>query len=141
MANHSELPAGASQIVDVRDFEGDGQLTLVHGYGGGAFRIAKQAYDGDQLLLPRQRFDWQAPSWDAITISDLEPLLAEPVPPLLIMGLGKAPQVLLPELQVALHKRGVSMEIMSTAAACRTWNVLLSEGRYAALALLAVDDE
>ena len=141
MANHSELPAGASQIVDVRDFEGDGQLTLIHGYDGGGFRIAKQAYDGDQLLLPRQRFDWQAPSWDAITISDLEPLLTEPVPPLLIMGLGKAPQGLLPELQVELHQRGVSMEIMSTAAACRTWNVLLSEGRYAALALLAVDDK
>ena len=54
------------------------------------------------------------------------------------MGLGEAPMGLLPELQVALHEQGVSLEIMSTAAACRTWNVLLSEGRHAAVALLAI---
>ena len=54
------------------------------------------------------------------------------------MGLGEAPQGLLPELEVALHERGMSREIMSTPAACRTWNVLLSEGRHAAVALLAI---
>ena len=46
---------------------------------------------------------------------------------------------LLPELQVQLHEKGVNLEIMSTPAACRTWNVLLTEGRNAAVALLAID--
>lgn len=139
MVDKSSLPKGASSVVDMRDFQGDGQLTLIHGYGGGGFRIAKQPYQGDQILLPRTRFDWQAPAWDKITIDDLAPIFSDPLPPLLIMGLGQAPQGLLPELQVSLSQKGISMEIMSTPAACRTWNVLLSEGRHAALAMLAID--
>jgi len=139
MVDKSSLPKGASSVVDMRDFQGDGQLTLIHGYGGGGFRIAKQPYQGDQILLPRTRFDWQAPAWDKITIDDLTPIFSDPLPPLLIMGLGQAPQGLLPELQVSLSQKGISMEIMSTPAACRTWNVLLSEGRHAALAMLAID--
>lgn len=131
-------PHGASSIVDIKELEGDGKLTIVHSYGNHGFRIAKQGYEGSQILLPRARFDWNPPAWDAITIADLAPILEEPVPPLLILGLGEAPQGLLPELQVALHERGISLEIMSTPAACRTWNVLLSEGRHAAVALLAI---
>ena len=139
MVDKSSLPKGASSVVEMRDFTGDGELTLIHGYGGGGFRIAKQPYQGDQILLPRTRFDWQAPAWDKISIDDLAPIFIEPLPPLLIMGLGEEPQGFLPELQVALSQKGISMEIMSTPAACRTWNVLLSEGRHAALALLAID--
>jgi len=139
MVDKSSLPKGASSVVDMRDFQGDGQLTLIHGYGGGGFRIAKRPHQGDQILLPRARFDWQAPAWDKITIDDLTPIFSDPLPPLLIMGLGQAPQGLLPELQVSLSQKGISMEIMSTPAACRTWNVLLSEGRHAALAMLAID--
>ena len=139
MVDKSSLPKGASSVVDMRDFTGDGELTLIHGYGGGGFRIAKQPYQGDQILLPRTRVDWQAPAWDKISIDDLAPIFIKPLPPLLIMGLGEAPQGLLPDLQVALSQKGISMEIISTPAACRTWNVLLSEGRHAALALLAID--
>ena len=139
MVDKSSLPKGASSVVDMRDFQGDGQLTLIHGYGGGGFRIAKAPYEGDQILLPRTRFDWKAPVWDKISMDDLSPIFIEPLPPLLILGLGEAPQGLLPELQVALSEKGIAMEIMSTPAACRTWNVLLSEGRHAALAMLAID--
>lgn len=133
-----QLPHNASSIVDIKELEGDGQLTIVHSYGNHGFRIAKQGYEGSQLLLPRMRFDWTPPAWDKITIEDLAPILQDPIPPLLIMGLGEAPMGLLPELQVSLHEKGVSLEIMSTPAACRTWNVLLSEGRHAAVALLAI---
>jgi uncharacterized protein len=38
-----------------------------------------------------------------------------------------------------LKQQGMALELMSTAAACRTWNVLISEGRNAAAALYAVD--
>ena len=134
----TQLPAGTSSIVDIRELEGDGKLTIIHSYRDYGFRIAKQGYEGSQLLLPRARFDWSPPAWDEITTTDLAPILDAPTPPLLILGLGEAPMGLLPELQVALHEKGVSLEIMSTAAACRTWNVLLSEGRDAAVGLIAV---
>ena len=137
MSNSNDIHGGSS-IVDIKELEGDGKLTIVHSYGNNGFRIAKEGYDGSQLLLPRMRFDWNPPHWQDITIEDLSPILAGPIPPLLIMGLGEAPQGLLPKLQAELHQKGVSLEIMSTPAACRTWNVLLSEGRHAAVALLAI---
>ncbi|MGC6517934.1 MAG: Mth938-like domain-containing protein [Candidatus Puniceispirillaceae bacterium] len=139
LMSESQLPKGTSSIVDIKELEGDGKLTIVHSYGNQGFRIAKQGYSGSQILLPRQRFDWHPPHWQDISLEDLSPIFVEPLPPLLIMGLGAAPQGLLPELQVALHEKGISLEIMSTPAACRTWNVLLSEGRHAAVALLAID--
>ena len=134
----ASISHGASSIVDIRELEGDGKLTIIHSYRGHGFRIAKEGYEGAQILLPRERFDWNPPAWNEITIDDLAPIFVDPVPALLILGLGEAPQGLLPELQVALHEKGISLEIMSTAAACRTWNVLLSEGRHAAVALMAV---
>ena len=138
MSNSNDIHSGSS-IVDIKELEGYGKLTIVHSYGNNGFRIAKEGYDGSQLLLPRMRFDWNPPDWQDITIKDLSPILAEdPIPPLLIMGLGEAPQGLLPQLQAELHQKGVSLEIMSTPAACRTWNVLLSEWRHAAVALLAI---
>lgn len=45
---------------------------------------------------------------------------------------------LLPPLMQALKKRGLSVECMDTGAACRTYNVLMAEGRRVAAALLPV---
>ena len=59
-------------------------------------------------------------------------------PPLLILGVGEAPMHPFFELGNALRGHGVAFELLSTAAACRTWNVLMSEGRSAAAALVAL---
>ena len=58
---------------------------------------------------------------------------------LLVLGLGEYPQSHLPDIASALRNEGIKLEVMSTAAACRTWNVLLTEGRTAAAGLLAVE--
>ena len=42
------------------------------------------------------------------------------------------------DLSVSLKALGVALELMSTAAACRTWNVLMSEGRDAAAGIYAI---
>ena len=39
-----------------------------------------------------------------------------------------------------IEKMGLNLEIMSTPSACRTYNVLLSEGRRIAIAALAVEE-
>ena len=60
------------------------------------------------------------------------------VPPLLLLGVGAAPLSPLQTLADDLKQKGIALELMSTAAACRTWNVLISEGRNVAAALYAV---
>mgnify|MGYP001802919797 CR=1 FL=1 len=57
----------------------------------------------------------------------------------LFIGTGTEIAHIPKELQVALEAVGLGVEVMNSPAACRTYNVLLSEGRRVALALLPVD--
>ncbi|MFA7350191.1 MAG: Mth938-like domain-containing protein, partial [Methylotenera sp.] len=51
-------------------------------------------------------------------------------------GTGKTHRFLHQKLNVALTQQGVAVECMTTVAACRTYNILMSEGRKVAAALL-----
>ncbi len=62
--------------------------------------------------------------------------LAEQQPELVIIGTGGAQRFAHPSLLRPLIERGIGFEIMSTAAACRTYNILVGEGRRALAALL-----
>ena len=124
--------------IEIRNFDGDGELQIVHGYGDGGFRVTSQSYRGDLLLLPRLTREWRCPDPITLRFANLERLLGETPPPLFLLGTGPAPQQHLPELTADLKFNGINLELMSTAAACRTWNVLMSEGRNAAAALIAV---
>ena len=57
---------------------------------------------------------------------------------LLLLGCGAAMRPVAPALRAALRKAGIAVEPMDTGAACRTFNVLLAEGRRVAAALVAV---
>lgn len=126
-------------MVEVKTF-GDGSgLRLIHGYGDGGFRVSQERYSGDLFLLPRQAIQWQsAADIDSLTAADLIALMGDVPPPLLILGAGGAPLHPFAELGAGLREKGVAFEVLSTAAACRTWNVLMSEGRAAAAALVAL---
>ena len=126
-------------LVSVQEFPTDNQLQVINSYGGGGFRIAKQSVSGSQFVLPRQTADW-APQTDAdIDVQEILSRLSCTGTDLLVLGLGERPQSNLPQLAAALREEGIKLEVMSTAAACRTWNVLLTEGRSVAAGLLAVD--
>lgn len=126
-------------LVSVQEFPSDSQLQVINSYGGGGFRIAKQSVSGSQFVLPRQTAAW-APQTDAdIDIDDILTRVNGTATDLLVLGLGERPQSNLPQLAAALKEQGIKLEVMSTPAACRTWNVLLTEGRAVAVGLLAID--
>ncbi len=83
----------------------------------------------DQLLE-----DWRATTPSELVVADLEPALALH-PEIVLIGTGE--QVLLPDVDLmgALAARAIGLEIMSTAAACRTYNVLTHERRRVVAAL------
>ena len=66
---------------------------------------------------------------------DLEELLARQ-PEIVIFGTGWSPQLAPRELVFAMARRGIGFETMDTPAACRTFNILLGEGRDAAAVLI-----
>ena len=126
-------------MVEVKTFGDGSDLQLIHGYGDGGFRVSQERHAGDLFLLPRQATAWQPPAnLDLLTADDLRPLMGDVLPPLLILGAGEAPLHPFAELGTALRAQGVAFEVLSTPAACRTWNVLMSEGRIAAAALVAL---
>lgn len=110
---------------------------LITGYGQGGFVINGMRHDGSILL-----FEDHVESWLALRMADVEPdiigrIAAHPVD-LLLIGAGSFAAVLDPAMRVAFKTRGIGVEVMDTGAACRTYNVLLSEERRVAAALIAV---
>lgn len=126
-------------MVDIKTFGDGSDLQLIHGYGDGGFRIAQQRYSGHMFLLPREAQPWTPPTdLNLLSLDDILPLLGDTPPPLFLLGTGVAPMHPFADLASSLRQVGVNFELQSTAAACRTWNVLMSEGRSAAAGLIAI---
>ena len=129
----------SSDLVNIRSFEGANDLQLIHGYGGNSFRISGERYSGSVLVQPRQTAIWKPPTKpETLTIDDLLLHFGDDFPPLFILGVGDAPMDPMNDLAAALRHHGIALEVMSTPAACRTWNVLMSEGRDAITGLYDV---
>jgi len=111
------------------DFEG---MPPIDGYGPGFFRIAGEPVMGDILMMPSGYKTWGG-------FGDLDTILKEAGEmDVLFIGMGADIGHPPPDVQQILRDNGIAFEAMSTSSACRTYNVLLSEGRRVAAALLAV---
>lgn len=114
-------------------------LVLISGYGEGGFRVNGQRHDGHLLVFGNSFYPWSLKSLKTISKQSFKPLLGLGNPPeFLILGLGEevVDQVLLArKLEKTL---GLSVEVMTTGAAARTYNVLTLEGRRVGAGLIAV---
>jgi uncharacterized protein len=128
-----------SDLVTIKTLPPDGDLQIIHGYGDGGFRISGSRYAGSVVVTLRQTVLWTPPEPNKLSATTITALLSDDLPPLLLLGVGTAPLNPLYALAEDLKQQGMALELMSTAAACRTWNLLISEGRNAVTALYAVD--
>ena len=104
----------------------------VEGYGPGFFRIAGQALAAPLIVTADGAGPWGG-------YDDLERLLAMKGDiDVIFFGTGDEIAYLPRELKEALDEVGIGVEAMNSPAACRTYNVLVSEGRRVAAALLPV---
>lgn len=108
-------------------------------YGDGRFSIANQYYAHSVLILPDEVQSWPVTATHAISPEALQPVMdiAKDID-ILLIGSGLTLQFQ-PELIKHFRPHGVTVDVMDTGAACRTYNVLLSEGRRVAAALIAVE--
>jgi uncharacterized protein len=104
----------------------------IESYGPGFFRIGGQVLRGAVLISP-----WSAQGWDGLADTATPLTLADRID-VLFVGMGAEISHVPPEFRAALEDAGIGVEAMNTPAACRTYNVLLSEGRRIAVALLPV---
>lgn len=114
----------------------------IDAYGNGGFRFADMSHRGSILCLPSGIHGWD-PGADAIgdmEISSLQRVMEEASAiEILLVGTGPSLLPLPASLRQALREAGMGVEVMSTGAAVRTYNVLLAEDRAVAAALIAVD--
>ena len=111
---------------------------LIRAWDHGRIRVADRWIEGhlivaaDRIIAP-----WSVESPARLTAEHLEPAIAMQ-PTIVLLGTGA--DVLLPDvdLMAALAARGVGLDIMSTAAACRTFNVLVHEQRRVVAALFSL---
>jgi uncharacterized protein len=78
---------------------------------------------------------WAPPSFDALAAEHFSQIEAA-APDVVILGTGHRQRFVHPRLTAALTARRIGVECMDNQAACRTYNILMSEGRKVALALI-----
>jgi uncharacterized protein len=110
-------------------------LNTVTAYGPGFIEINKVRHASALLLTPERVEPWPVETFEALTEEDFERLRALN-PEVALLGTGSRQRFPHPRLSRSLTEARIGLEVMSTAAACRTYNILMAEGRKVAAALL-----
>ena len=82
--------------------------------------------------------DWPPQHSSEVSATHFEPIAALQ-PELVLFGSGRRVKFPDPRVLKPLKDRGIGVEVMDTGAACRTYNILVAEGRLVAAALLMID--
>jgi uncharacterized protein len=113
---------------------------LVQGYGDNGFRVSGTRYEGSVWILPEQTLAWPVSAISEVTPDSLKELIALSAQHvrILLIGTGKSMLTMPMAWRTMAREADGALEAMDTGAACRTYNVLLTEERSVAAALIAV---
>lgn len=106
---------------------------LITAYGmsddGRFVEINKQRYMHNLIVMANKLIlDWSATDFFCLTEANFAQIV-ELKPEVILLGTGEKHQFLHPKIIQKLTENGIPLECMTTAAACRTYNILMSEGR------------
>ena len=109
---------------------------LITACGDGFVDINKQRYTQQLIVMPDKLIlDWSAKNFKSLTSQDFD-TISNLNPEVVLLGTGTTHQFVHPQLTAVLTTKGLAIECMTTDAACRTYNILMSEGRNVAAALI-----
>ncbi len=109
---------------------------LITGYGAGYVEINKVRHTSNLIVMADKLIlDWQATDFASLVEVHFAQIVTLK-PEVVLLGTGEKHQFLHPKIFQKLTAEGIPLECMTTAAACRTYNFLMSEGRNVASALL-----
>ena len=112
----------------------------IDAYGDGGFRLAGERHAGSLLIVTDVAQAWSVASLADLTVDALSPVFAagRAEVEFLLLGVGARNAQPPRAVREALLAAGMGLEFMDTAAAAKLYNVLTSEGRRLAAALIAV---
>jgi uncharacterized protein len=115
--------------------DSSGGAFLVHSYAPGEVRVGDTVLHRSCLISAERLIDnWRPQSLDELREEDLDAVFALQ-PEIVVLGSGARQRFPDTRLLAAILSRGIGCEVMDSGAACRTYNVLVSESRRAVAAL------
>ncbi|MGH8717233.1 MAG: Mth938-like domain-containing protein [Burkholderiales bacterium] len=105
------------------------------GYGLGYVMVNNVRHEKNIIVLPESLMQWDVAAFEALSGRDFE-FLANLAPEIVLLGTGSDLRFPHPSLSQSLANARIGLEVMNTPAACRTYNILMAEGRKVAAALL-----
>ena len=112
---------------------------LIKAYSTGSIQVNETVYTEPLIVMPESLVtDWGAAPVKELSAGHFD-ALNEYAPEILLLGTGAVQTFPPARLMADLSRRGMGLEVMDTAAACRTFNVLMSEDRRVAAALLMIE--
>ena len=123
--------------MDVTPLVREGQQ-IIQSYNQQGFSVSGIKYEGAIIVQPHQTVLWDtAQNFKTLDLNDFEGLcaIAEHLD-VVLLGTGQFMEFVSPSFRKDLKSKGLHIEVMDTGAACRTYNVLMAEGRRVAAALI-----
>ncbi len=112
------------------------QYQTVTGYDDAGVEINAERFQFSLIVMPETApRPWNVPAFEALTAAHFEQIEADK-PDVVILGTGATQRFVHPRLIASLSARHIGVESMDSKAACRTYNVLMGEGRKVTLALI-----
>lgn len=131
-----EAPRGTSGDRLKLHADAPTSLNTVTAHGPGFIEVNKSRHQGHLLLMPDAPVQpWPAHSFESLRPEDFDALL-DLRPEIVLLGTGRRQRFPHPRLTGGLARAAVGVEVMDTAAACRTYNILMAEGRRVLAAFL-----
>lgn len=125
-------------MADTMQFnlENGGGGHLIQRHENNAVTIEGRRYESSLIVFPDKIIsDWSVDSIEALCIESLESVIGAK-PEVFLLGTGDRQIFPSRALMVELARNKRSVDVMDTAAACRTYNVLVSEFRQVVVALI-----
>lgn len=117
---------------------------IIEKYGDGGFTITQEQHKGSIFVFPDEVLKWEVPEGSIVEAffnhiySDMDLLEKLARADVFLLGTGERAEQLDPHINTAFREANINVEVMDTGAACRTYNILMSEERNVAAALVAV---
>lgn len=118
---------------------------VIQSYSSGVFKVSSVSYDHPVLVTPDNTVRWVVPFDDMtdlgkeLHIDHFAQIIAQASEiDLVLLGCGRTMFMMNHDLRAALKEHGIIVDVMDTGAACRTYNVLMAEGRRLIAALYPV---
>ena len=112
------------------------QYQTITAYEKDSVEINAITYAYSLIVLPETKpQQWSATSFEQLSDADFAQIEAT-APDVVILGTGNKQRFVHPRLTATLASKRVGVECMDNQAACRTYNILMAEGRKVALALI-----